>query len=202
VIHVEPQPEPADFDEKVRKPGLAELVSGKTLEPVWKQGLWRRALPDLWRAYGGVCAYLVIYIPRAVGSKSVDHFLPKSKQPKLAFEWSNFRLACSLMNSRKNAVEDVLDPFQVEDGWFILELSSLEVLPAPDLTPDLQSRVVATIERLRLNDAECRQARAGHHDQYFGPEAEVTWAGLCKFNPFLARELVRQGIVDLDGQRK
>lgn len=202
MIHVELQPEPVDFDETVRRPGLAELVSGKTPDQVWKQGLWRHALPDLWRAYGGVCAYLVIYIPRAVGSRSVDHFLPKSKHPKLAFEWSNFRLVCSLMNSRKGTFEDVLDPFQVEDGWFILELSSLEVLPAPDLAPDLQSRVVATIERLRLNDAECRQARAEHYDQYFDPEVEVTWAGLCKFNPFLARELLRQGIVGPDGHRK
>ena len=37
------------------------------------------------------------------------------------YEWRNYRLACSLMNARKGAVASVLDPFEIEDGWFAIE---------------------------------------------------------------------------------
>jgi hypothetical protein len=200
VIHVESQPEPADFDERVRQPGLRQLASGRQLKNVWKKGLWRESLPELWRAYGGVCAYLVIYIPKAVGSKTVDHFVCKSSAPELAFDWSNFRLACSLMNTRKLDFDDVLDPFEVEDGWFTLELSTLEVLPASELSPEVRQRVVATIGRLRLNDPECREVRSEHYSMFL--EAEVSWTALRKFNPFLTRELIRQGLVNENGERE
>ncbi|QRN96882.1 hypothetical protein JRI60_49275 [Archangium violaceum] len=193
MIHVEPQPEPPDFDARVRQPGCADLASPEgELRPHWRQ-----CLTQLWKAYRGVCAYSATYIPPGTGARSVDHFLPKSKRRDLAYEWRNYRLACDLMNARKNNFEDVLDPFEVQDGWFTLELSTLHVAPGEGLDEELRTRVQATIDRLRLNDSEFTQQR----EEYFKlwQERSLHFGFFVKHCPFLAKELLRQGLVQEDG---
>jgi hypothetical protein len=96
------------------------------------------------------------------------------------------------MNSRKREFEDVLDPFEIEDGWFILEPSFLQVLPNPDLDDEGRARVQATIDRLKLNDEECLEARAGFYREYIA--GRMTFALLEKWSPFVAAELRRQGL--------
>ena len=58
MIPVKPQPEPDDFDEKVRQPGLAflsQVPNPKTED--WKNyDYWRRSLPDLYTSYNKICA--------------------------------------------------------------------------------------------------------------------------------------------------
>jgi hypothetical protein len=192
VIHVEPQPEPPDFDAKVRQPGRAELASQEgELRPHWQH-----CAIQLWEAYRGVCAYSSLYIPRGTGARSVDHLLPKSKRRELTYEWSNYRLACIRMNSRKNDLEEVLDPFKVEDGWFALELSTLQVIPGEGLLGQMRQRVQDTIDRLDLNDDEFIQARAAHYEAF--RSGEVQFRHIRKHCPFLAKELVRQGLVSED----
>ncbi len=189
MIHVEPQPEPPDFDSKVRQPGQSDLASSEgELRPHWQH-----CALQLWHAYQGVCAYSSLYIPLGTGARSVDHLLPKSKHRDLAYEWSNYRLACLRMNARKNALERVLDPFEVQDGWFALELSTLQVIPAEGLPEDLRQRVEETIELLDLNDDEFIQARAAYYAVF--QSREVQFSYIQRRFPFLARELIRQGLV-------
>ena len=137
MIHVEPQPEPPTFDKMVRQPGLSHLKrsnisldqplpSGTTIEP-----FWRSCLEDLYNAYNGVCTYLCVFFERVAGAGSVDHFVAKSRRPGLAYEWDNYRLACTTINSRKWIYDDLLDPFAVENGWFRLELVSGHIYPSP-----------------------------------------------------------------------
>jgi hypothetical protein len=193
MIHVQRQAEPPDFDENVRRPGNKALAEGRA-----RPEIWRKCLIQLWEAYDGVCGYLAIRIPRGTGARSVDHVAPRSKQPALMYEWSNFRLVCSLMNSRKGTFEDVLDPFEVEDGWFTLELSSLEVLPNPGLKLSLRKKVQSTINRLNLNDPECIAARAEHYDAFLEHTRDarrgITFDSLRRWSPFVAKELIRQGL--------
>jgi uncharacterized protein (TIGR02646 family) len=189
VIHVEPQPEPPDFDAKVRQPGLGDLASnGGELRPHW-----RHCARQLREAYRGVCAYSATYIPLGTGALTVDHFLPKSKRRELAYEWSNYRLACDRMNARKNNLEDVLDPFEVQDGWFALELSTFQVIPGERLSEALRKRVQETIDRLALNDYEFTQQRVEYNKLFW--TKEVTFGYLRTHCPFLAKELIRQGKV-------
>lgn len=188
MIRVQPKPEPPDFDENVRQPGLR--AQGEI--PPRTPPLWRDCLRQLWEAYDGICSYLCIFIPSGSGARSVDHFVPKSRRPDLLYEWSNYRLACSLMNARKGQFEDVLDPFEVEDGWFVLDLSFLQVLPDPALDEATQRRVQATIDRLDLNDNECLQARAKDYDVYL--KSELPFDLLQRWSPFVAREMKRQGL--------
>ncbi|NNB90903.1 HNH endonuclease [Corallococcus exiguus] len=188
MIHVDPQPEPADFDARVRQKGHEDLQGTDELRPHW-----RHCSLQLWKAYRGICAYSCLYIPRGTGALTVDHLLPKSKQRALAYEWSNYRLACNRMNARKNAFEDVLDPFEVQDGWFALELSTLQVIPGAGLSASMQQRVQDTIDRLDLNDEEFLEARTSWYDEY--RQGAFNFDFLRRHFPFLAKELVRQGLV-------
>jgi hypothetical protein len=198
VIHVEPRPEPDDFDSNVREPGRRELarlvesygsveeIPGAALKP-----LWRRCLPQLHTAYGGVCAYVCHWIPRVTGSRTTDHYVPKSASPARAYEWDNYRLACSRMNARKHAAQDVLDPFEVQDGWFWIEFYGFQVRPARGLDPQLRARVVETIRRLKLNGYDCRRDREDYVSDYRA--RRISYAQLQRKAPFIARELARQG---------
>ena len=151
---------------------------------------WRRSLDDLMESYHRICAYLCLYIPRGTGARSVDHMIAKSAAWDQAYEWTNYRLACSLMNSRKGAVTTVLDPFDVEDGWFVLELVEFQVLPGDGLTDAMGEDVWDTIGRLRLNDDECRGAREQYAEDYWAEHVSYDYLG--RHAPFVARELRRQ----------
>jgi hypothetical protein len=128
MIHVNAQPEPSGFDVNVRQKGIAYLRNKKIAldKPIPPKTeiypYWRDCLDDLYSNYQGICAYLAVYFERVTGGGSIDHFIPKSKRADLAYEWCNYRLACSIMNCRKRDYEDVLDPFEIEDGWCSLIL--------------------------------------------------------------------------------
>lgn len=148
---------------------------------------WRKALDDLLESYDRVCSYLCLYIPRGVGAPSVDHMVAKSLHWDQVYEWRNYRLACSLMNTRKGAISSVLDPFEIEDGWFTLELVEFQVLPGTGLSPDLVAAVNGTIERLRLNDMECCKARSKFAEDYW--QGQISLDYLTRHAPFVEREL-------------
>ncbi|MEL6177633.1 MAG: hypothetical protein AAFS10_01710 [Myxococcota bacterium] len=125
---------------------------------------------------------------------TVDHCIPRSYAVGLAYEWSNFRLASHLMNTRKGDHLDVLDPFEVEDGWFVIEeFMELKVAPGANLPPETTAKVKATIGRLQLNSVECLRMRQEHYDGYVCREA--TLSSLMRLNPFLALELIRQNML-------
>jgi hypothetical protein len=122
MIPVKPAPMPPDFDKKVRRHGLsaiAELVGEPPLikrpgprrkkiaerrEDIPAESFppfWREALDDMLLAYDRTCAYMAIYIEKVTGAPTVDHMIPRSVEWTQVYEWDNYRLACSLMNSRK-----------------------------------------------------------------------------------------------------
>ena len=99
------QPEPHDFDVKVRRQGQKFLR--KHSKPTNKQfrnnNYWNKCLPKLIAAYHCVCAYSACWIPTQA---TVDHFSPKSVRPELAYEWDNFRLASEKLNNYKRDIHD------------------------------------------------------------------------------------------------
>ena len=203
MIPVTPAPEPAAFDKKVRQPGwraIHELAAGlagsrDAIPPGEFPPYWRKVLDELLTSYDRICSYLCLYIPRGAGAPSVDHMLPKSMHWDQVYEWSNYRLACSLMNARKG-VADVLDPFEIEEGWFALELVDFQVVPGEGLPPDVASRVSDTIARLRLSDRTCCDARAEYAEDYWA--GDVSLAYLARHAPFVMRELQRHGRLRAD----
>lgn len=214
---IRPQPEPAGFIRNVKTPGnalLAQLkitaaarmaaeaasqkkkrgpkplnpygIYGKDIDP-----LWNMHLDDMFELYHSICSYLGVRIQRGAGVRHVDHFKPKAIYPDLSYEWTNYRLSCSEMNRRKGSNEDVIDPFTLPPNWFQLELVGLQVIPNPDLGREDIATIQATIDRLQLNDYECRSARAEHYDEYI---ADGSIDRLRRWAPFVADEVVRQAV--------
>lgn len=216
MIRVELAQEPVEFDTKVRQPGLraiAEMVGepnlpkrrGRKREVIADSrdeipadkfpAYWTETLPELLEAYGRVCAYMSFYIERVTGAASVDHMLPKSVSWNEVYEWRNYRLACSLMNSRKNDYRDVLDPFEIEDDWFRIELVGYQVIPANDLPEEIEQRVQATIDRLKLNDYECLKLREEYAEAI--QKHDISLNRLRQRAPFLAREIERAAVQEV-----
>lgn len=217
MIRVALASEPASFDAKVRRRGLdaiAELV-GEAPTRV-RRGprrrrtfasrdripadafptLWRHALPDLRDAYGGLCAYLALYIEHGTGALSVDHFVPKSKDWRLVYEWSNYRLCSSLINGHRSDREIVHDPFALEPGLFALEFVAYQVIPGPAARAPDTAVVTRTIEDLGLNQRDCCKAREEYVAAYRdGPPGGIALSRLERRAPFIARELRRQGLL-------
>lgn len=204
--------EPADFDEKVRKPGLRaldEMVGNQVVRTAGKKfnivaarkedikgsdfpAYWTEALPDLMKSYGRLCAYTSFYIHKVTGSGSVDHSVAKTKDWQLAYEWTNYRLICSLMNSRKG-VKNLLDPIVVQDEWFELEFVGFQVLPRPGLDGPLASIIQFTIDELGLNETACIEVRTEYAEEHWEDQSVRSWQRLLERCPFVAREMERQG---------
>lgn len=202
MIPVKPQLEPTIFNQKVRIPGnnyLRKIAQAQnTSTPKLKSKEWTHhdywgcVRVDMYDLYKGICAYSAHWIPRS-SNPNVDHFIAKSADPWLAYEWTNYRLACPLVNIHKKDYPDVLDPFSIQEKWFFLEFPSLIVKPNPDLPREVHEKVQCTICRLKLNEDEAfiddrnawleRYCLTGNFNQ------------LKRDAPFIAYELERQNLV-------
>jgi hypothetical protein len=212
VIRVTEAPPPQDFDARVRQPGLdaiAELVGespsrirgGPKRKKVANRRedipaaafppLWTKVLDEMRTSYNGLCAYLSVYLEHA-GNRSVDHIVPKSKAWDRVYEWSNYRLANSLVNSRKRETELALDPFAIEDDWFALEFVGYQVKPGIGAVGPILIEVEKTIETLHLNENDFCRLRGEYIEDYLNDDP-IPLAYLQRRAPFIARELRRQG---------
>lgn len=214
--------EPPSFDDHVRKRGkeaiarlLGKPVRGKggrrrketyareeDIPPKKFPALWlerresddKSTLDDMMDLYGQRCAYLAMYIEKATGSPTVDHFIPKSTNWRLVYEWSNYRLRAACVNAAKGVL-DVVDPFDVQAGWFELNFATFHVLRGRG-APDVQhARIDNTLPMLNLR--ECRQQREEYVTLYrLGPANKgIDLAYLEHRAPFIASELRRQGML-------
>lgn len=193
MIPVVSQPQPADFSRLVREPGnqfLAQVPNPTSRE--WQNhAYWRKVLPHMRKAYGEICAYCAHWIPPSTGNHSVDHFVPKSQNPRLAYEWSNYRYVSARFNSRKG-LHVILDPFQLAPDWFVLDFASFLIKPHPALSISQKGLVNQTISCLKLNiDEDLVLERQNWFECYY--RGEISLAHLRRRAPFLAYELQRQG---------
>jgi hypothetical protein len=193
LIPVVRQPEPADFAVKVRRPGQAFLrINPKPASADFKKNnaeYWVACLPQLRTLYGEVCAYSSIWIPT---QGTVDHFFPKTKYSHLAYEWRNYRLALDRINHNKGESLDVLDPFAIQPGWFVLDPATLFVKPEPSQGEQVKARVQKTIDILKLNDDMYVKVRFEIFRSYL--DGEVSLPFVVRRYPFVAAEITRQNI--------
>ncbi len=213
MIRVTLAEEPAEFHMKVRVPGLRAIAEMVGERPLPSSGIkrakkanhreeiasknfptyWREVLDELMDRYDRICAYSCFRIHPVTGGRSVDHMIAKSKRWDCVYEWSNYRLASARLNSRKRDFEDVLDPFEINDNWFCLELVGFQVIPSAELDTRTSVQVRDTIDRLGLNDF--RQDRERDAENYW--QKKVSLCMLAEESPFVARELRRQGRLNL-----
>ena len=201
MIPVKLKSEHPDFEKKVRRSGQKWLFT--KLYPIQKLNIaappktkfpshWTKILPEFHGAYGGICSYLGTYISLATGAASMDHFAPKSKIAGLAYEWDNFRLACLLMNSRKNNFTGLLDPFSMPEKVFHLVLTTgkLEINSAV-LGTSIEKEALETISRLKLDSKINRDDRATLFTEYKTGDRSSRLMQL--YHPFVWSEILRQG---------
>ena len=192
MIRVRAKPEYPAFDRQVRQRGQNFLNSepNPTSAQFRRHNYWAAALDELHAAYDRLCAYTTREL---VQTGSVDHFKPKSKFPHLAYEWDNFRLARQAINSRKGESEEVIDPFEVCDGWFTLEFPSCLVKPGQGIAREVRVAVNATINVLGLNRDE-RLVEERCRLLVNLADGNITLNYLKTHYPFLSSEVCRQGV--------
>ena len=199
LIPVTPASEPDNFDKSVRQPGAAFL--SKTPHPTsdaWrKHDYWRRAIGDLLLTYRYICSYSGSWTKASDAGKSmlsdssVDHFMPKSMTPTLAYEWANFRLSRARLNSYKGNHNDVLDPFSLATRWFIINFRTFLISPNRSLPKSKGIMVQKTIDRLKLNtDNDYVEERVEVVREYC--LGKSTMGILNQFWPFIASEMRAQ----------
>lgn len=189
------QAEPHYFHANVRTPGTAFLVVTPNPNHVQfkKANFWKHAAKEVYEAYSRICAYTCRYIETPNGS--IDHFHSKSANPQLAYEWSNYRLSLHRVNGHKGDSPDVIDPFLVMPGWFVIDFPSCLVKPGDGLDAQTHDRVLTTIKTLKLNDDDSFvQDRSDNMFMFATNDVSLTY--LIKRRPFLATEVLRQGIQD------
>jgi hypothetical protein len=152
VVRCIPADEPADFDQKVRRPGRAWLRKhrGSTTRP---PPYWRQCNAQLAAAFEERCAYTAMFLG-APGT--ADHFVSIDEDRALAYEWSNYRYASAWINSRKQALsaKALLDPFRVGEGWFELLLPSLQLRVSARCPSSQRALAENTLKVLGLRDDE------------------------------------------------
>lgn len=217
MITVNPIGPPSGFAAKVVRPAKAWVTKKgwvwTALPPAGQSRLlpayWTAVLDDLHEGYSGICAYLSVYTHRSLDDTSVDHYKPKSKSAvSLAYDWSNYRLASRPMNTNKGDHQDVLDPFALPPGLFVLNLLSgkvqIDTAVAPIGSPLHAQAKVTLKDRLKLNDGEYRELRLRILNKYLEARRPTgrasakralvkARADLLLESPFIHHEVVRQG---------
>ena len=193
MIHFDQPAEPKRFDERVRKPGLQWLFKHPNAKR--PRDYWLQVRADLAKGFGDLCGYSAMYEP--VGT--VDHFISWDECKRLgnevlAYEWENYRFASGWINSSKRnlTADQVLDPFEVKDGWFEILLPSLQMQVSNTIPPAIRDKAEQLLERLHLRDDErvIRQ-REAWYELY--RDGDLTLAGLEKKAPMIARAVEKRG---------
>lgn len=196
MIPVVPQPEPEDFDELVRKKGkkfLSKFTDSIPTSRQWgRNDYWNEVRTHFYAAYKGICAYSVHWIP-LTANPNIDHYIPKSVNKDLAYEWSNYRLACALVNTLKGDYQDVVDPFTLKKNSFLLDFPSLLLRVNPALEPEEIGKLEKTIQRLRLNSEIFVNDRSRWLEPYC--LGEIDFPFFKRNAPFIAYELERQDLL-------
>jgi len=116
----------------------------------------------------------------------VDHFLSKKFHRDLAYDWNNYRYIASIVNSYKGTHDDkILDPFEIQPGWFEVQLPSM-LLKRTDLVPPaLRAKADFTLKQLRLvNGYKVRRNRRRWYEDH--KDRGLPLANLADYAPLVA----------------
>ena len=177
-------PEPANFDADCRQRGRTWLLKNpKAARKVKRpKDFWSPFRPELADRFANLCAYGAMHEPAG----TVDHFTSVDADETQAYEWSNYRFTSAWINSSKNKGAAVLDPFEVQAGWFEVLLPSLQLVARKDRIPlALHALAEQTLEKLHLRDDE-RIIRQRRQWLRMYEEGKLDLRGLRELAPLIA----------------
>ena len=187
MIRFEPVDEPADFEERAKVPGAAWLAAHPDAKR--PKDYWTPFKGELARGFRLLCAYSAMY--EAVGT--VDHFMSWDEDQSKAYEWANYRYCSAWINSSKGntLAAKLLDPFEIEDGWFELHLPSLQLRVADTIPDEFRERAEYVLNRLHLRDDErVMRQRSAWYSLY--QDGHISPDGLEKMAPLIAAAIARE----------
>lgn len=187
MIRFERVREPAEFDRQARVPGNAWLAANPDKKR--PKDYWTPFKGDLGLGFRNLCAYSAMYEP--VGT--VDHFISYNEDRSRAYEWENYRYCAAWINSSKlnEPAGNLLDPHEIEDGWFELLLPSLQLRVSDAVPDEFRKRAEYVLIRLHLrNDERVMRQRRVWYEMY--QRGELTQEGLEMMAPQISAAIGRQ----------
>ncbi len=112
---------------------------------------YRQAKDDLIERLDSFCSYCEMNVENQA---DVEHVSPKSKNPNLETEWSNFLLACKSCNIIKDNNNDTSVGYAFPDTHntsFIYEYSIKDIKVKDNLDDDIKKLAIATFNLVKLN---------------------------------------------------
>jgi hypothetical protein len=197
MIRIEVFDPPATYINDVFLPGMQFLAASPnpSNKEFKRHSYWKRIHAPIYDLYGGICCYCASWTPKPKESNildvtSIDHFIPKSVNPSLAYDWRNFRLCRSRLNINKGNSLNIMDPIAIRNGWFILDFSSFLILPDPTLALYLKKRINDSITILGLNGNDYLEQRLDVILNY--SINVISFEELQEKYPFIGIEMIRQ----------
>jgi hypothetical protein len=141
MIPVKPVPEPVEFETRARQPGKTWLAQNPDAQR--PRDYWSSFRDLLAEGFAGRCGYTAMLAPEG----TIDHFRSWKSHPELAYEWSNYRYAGYWANCGKKKAREVLDPYEVGEGWFEVLLPSLQMVVTNKVPEQYRSLVEKCIRR-------------------------------------------------------
>lgn len=189
MIHVAKAPEPSDFDKKVRQPGNKWLSEHPESNGSDANPYWSKCKDDMIRLYGPFCVYTTLR--KWSRELSVDHFVPKTADKSLIYEWDNYRLCSLAVNLIKNNLQQdkILDPFTLPERAYVLKLPSCRIeVNKSVLIGENYNKADYTLNRLRINDTDLCEVRK---QLLFSKDIDF----IRSQSHFMADEIERQGYI-------
>ena len=150
---------------------------------------WSEFRPALATGFRNLCAYSAMLDLNG----EVDHFVSWNENRSMAYEWANYRYATGWINSCKSALAsiEILDPHEVQDGWFEVSLPSLQLELSTAVPETHRARARRCLDRLRLGHDEriMRQRRAWYAQYQAG---KLSLEGLADWAPLIAAAVRKQ----------
>ena len=201
MIRIEKFAPPANYEREVRRPGLNFLRRNPNPSAIdfSRHSYWKAIHNELYQLYSGICSYCSSWTARNPrpnrDNTSVDHFIPKSIHPNLAYEWTNFRLCRARLNAKKDNSTEVMDPCYIKNGWFQIDFRTFLMNTSSDTPNIIREYVNRSIDILGLNDDDYVNERLEIIRLYALEEITIDELG-AKY-PFIAEE-IRRSNFDID----
>lgn len=125
-----------------------------------------RLLPLLKAQAGAHCSFCDAFPVSPPSKETIEHFRPKSKFPRLAWQWENLFFCCNFcQDSKLDAWEDGLiapdEPEYAFGDYFYPDTTNGKIEIRPDISPEKQARAEQTRRLYDLNNpGHCTQRLA------------------------------------------
>jgi len=176
---------PRNFTRDCETPGKTWLAANPTSKRFPPH--WQKYQPQLADGFHDRCGWWAVRI----ADGAVDHYLSKKFHRGRAYDWTNYRyISASVNSSKRNKDDKVLDPFDIQPGWFEVQLPSMLLKRTALVPPALQAKADFTIKELRLvRGLKVRRIRRKCYEDY--KQGLITDAGLAAYAPLVAEAVTK-----------